>query len=1109
MHKTVKEEIELDFQNLEVFYAVLTYFYTGQIAIDRNSVADLLHISDYFSVVKLRTYCGDYLLRTLNSKNVFAVIDMAIKYGLSDVQKQSMSFVWRNFNHLFDRPELLSMPAPKVHTLLSERTWPVPQEALLNFVTRWVAFHPSGLAQSREDSLIPLLQYVNWTDININFVCQLLDRDELYQNNPEALLSILYVIHDRNSLYLGPRFQEMYQSLQEKLLPPEQDLDELNDTNSFLSIAINSAVKDLEHSDVDPDWFLQNEPPTDSTYRPTGGPDNSNHTVVPIPSSSGGSTTAAPMLTPLATQSPASSAIPSQQQSQHHHHRPSGSGDRQEKYKDATLDFEIVDELISEQQGLCYEEKNKYIRDQHSTGTSSTTTTTKRYDPKFRALTEAFRQETDDGGGADEASMTTVGMSHTKYAQDEGGGWNPSTTPLPTESLSNREVPKLYKHPGLMALAMSGNMELYRNGSGYGGAAHYGSGGPVGGTSSSCYNNVFTQHHNQQQQQPPPPPQQQPQQQQGHGNGEVVGSTVLTRSTVEAHASQQSPGSRTKGDSGGLPPHLALDDMLPKTWTSSSTSSSSSPTVGGLTSGCGGSRVKDVAIYPNQHLHDQQHPSFSGDNNAATTNHRHPTSQSSAISTSSTSSYEGTHQSTKPRQLDVPVGSISSRQDFKFAVPDTPVIVAGKQISKADKTGTKPAEAVPQSSALTASSQDPSKVNPGQKEHVKKAKLLAEHRNLQEDVTRQNCKDMTEKPLSSPNVSSKTTNNTSEFDNNNDNDTNSKQVHQCKYCKYSTCVSQRMKIHIKQHENDDGKKEEKEKSDLYRCKVCDNFQTPRRKELSAHMRRDHFPEGPPFRCDLGDGACTYRTVKLSQLLSHRQTHSTVPGFKCKSCPFATRTANRLAIHMLQHDKKFPCPHCNKLFPSNGALKKHLVSFPYTLAITYTYMLSLVLSLLQILHEEVKMNSLYRCPECPFFATRYRSHLTLHSRVHSGTAHRCEVPGCSYATPKLSHLLAHRRAHNKEKLFTCATCGRGFVERSQLRRHERTVHSTETPFACTRCKFKTKRKDKLKGHLERVHSLKRDEKRNSPAAAAVAAAEITTAFLSQVKKSQPPPPPQSE
>ena len=47
--------------------------------------------------------------------------------------------------------------------------------------------------------------------------------------------------------------------MQERILP-EQELDELNDSNSFLSMAINSAVKDLEQSEVDTDFFLHNDP---------------------------------------------------------------------------------------------------------------------------------------------------------------------------------------------------------------------------------------------------------------------------------------------------------------------------------------------------------------------------------------------------------------------------------------------------------------------------------------------------------------------------------------------------------------------------------------------------------------------------------------------------------------------------------------------------------------------------------------------------------------------------------------------------------------------------------------------------------------------------------
>ncbi len=62
--------------------------------------------------------------------------------------------------------------------------------------------------------------------------------------SPSALHTILQVL-DRNNVFLGKRFQEIYQNLQ-----AAQELDELNDSNSFLTLAINSAVKTLEHSEV-------------------------------------------------------------------------------------------------------------------------------------------------------------------------------------------------------------------------------------------------------------------------------------------------------------------------------------------------------------------------------------------------------------------------------------------------------------------------------------------------------------------------------------------------------------------------------------------------------------------------------------------------------------------------------------------------------------------------------------------------------------------------------------------------------------------------------------------------------------------------------------------
>ena len=94
----------------------------------------------------------------------------------------------------------------------------------------------------------------------------------LYQSSPEALLTILDFL-DKNNIKLSSRYSEMYRELQEKLLPNNEVEQELDDSNLFLSMAINSAVmKDLEHSEVDEtfsSYILQTEPIGDpSQYGP-------------------------------------------------------------------------------------------------------------------------------------------------------------------------------------------------------------------------------------------------------------------------------------------------------------------------------------------------------------------------------------------------------------------------------------------------------------------------------------------------------------------------------------------------------------------------------------------------------------------------------------------------------------------------------------------------------------------------------------------------------------------------------------------------------------------------------------------------------------------------
>ena len=96
MHKVTRELILItECKDYEIFYALLTYCYTGHIIIDKGNVAELMHLSTYFGMVKLRAHCCEYLIRNLNVKNVHSVMEISLRYSLEDLRKKSMSVLQR------------------------------------------------------------------------------------------------------------------------------------------------------------------------------------------------------------------------------------------------------------------------------------------------------------------------------------------------------------------------------------------------------------------------------------------------------------------------------------------------------------------------------------------------------------------------------------------------------------------------------------------------------------------------------------------------------------------------------------------------------------------------------------------------------------------------------------------------------------------------------------------------------------------------------------------------------------------------------------------------------------------------------------------------------
>ena len=96
-------------KDYEIFYALLTFCYTGIIVLDMHNVSELLSLSVLFQMVKLKSYCCEYLSRNLNFKNVHTAVDLAFRHNLSDLIRRSFTYLQRSFGYLYDndRDELM------------------------------------------------------------------------------------------------------------------------------------------------------------------------------------------------------------------------------------------------------------------------------------------------------------------------------------------------------------------------------------------------------------------------------------------------------------------------------------------------------------------------------------------------------------------------------------------------------------------------------------------------------------------------------------------------------------------------------------------------------------------------------------------------------------------------------------------------------------------------------------------------------------------------------------------------------------------------------------------------------------------------------------------
>ncbi|XP_072800150.1 zinc finger protein 341 isoform X2 [Vicugna pacos] len=287
----------------------------------------------------------------------------------------------------------------------------------------------------------------------------------------------------------------------------------------------------------------------------------------------------------------------------------------------------------------------------------------------------------------------------------------------------------------------------------------------------------------------------------------------------------------------------------------------------------------------------------------------------------------------------------------------------------------------------------------------------------------------------------------------------------CQFCpsKFSTYFQ--LKSHMTQHKNEQ----------VYKCVVKSCAQTfPKLDTFLEHIKSHQ--EELSYRCHL----CGKDFPSLYDLGVHQYSHSLLPQhspkkdsavYKCVKCVNKYSTPEALEHHLQTATHNFPCPHCQKVFPCERYLRRHLPT-----------------------HGS---GGRFKCQVCKKFFRR-EHYLKLHAHIHSGEKpYECSVcesafnrkdklkrhmlihepfkkykcpfsthTGCSKEFNRPDKLKAHILSHSGMKLHKCALCSKSFSRRAHLAEHQR-AHTGNYKFRCAGCAKGFSRHKYLKDHRCRL------------------------------------------
>jgi len=255
----------------------------------------------------------------------------------------------------------------------------------------------------------------------------------------------------------------------------------------------------------------------------------------------------------------------------------------------------------------------------------------------------------------------------------------------------------------------------------------------------------------------------------------------------------------------------------------------------------------------------------------------------------------------------------------------------------------------------------------------------------------------------------------------------------CPYCRLTAKTYFELKSHMKSH------KREK----VYKCiqSACGKMFS----ELDNFLEHIQIHESEmTYRCHL----CPKTFSNLHDLGTHQFNHTLFPSqsgrqalpryYRCQKCLNKYTTPAALEHHLATSTHHYPCSQCNKVFPCERYLRRHLVTHGAGLHecqyCDKTFKTANYLKVHLVIHTGAKP---FTCNVCPAAFNR-RDKLKRHKLVHDPVKkYKCPFrthSGCNKEFNRPDKLKAHILTHSGVKPHPCNQCGRSFSRRAHLRAH---------------------------------------------------------------------------